>query len=95
MPAHQKRYQDVIRFAPWIDALEDRCLREIVIQAFESRRVAIETQSSPKLVRAGDATMEQVEYGKLKGQKAWQAATSALRHFDEAWMNMSPGTRKG
>lgn len=97
MPPREHRYRAIRIREPWIDALEDRCLREIVIQAFESRRVADETRSNPKLVAAGDRAIEQIEFGRLRGKRAWRAATSALRTYDEAWMGirMPPGTRRG
>jgi hypothetical protein len=92
--AEPHRYDAIRIRAPWIDALEDRCLREIVIQAFESRRVADETKSNPKLIGAGDRALEQIEMGRIHGQKAWRAATNALRKFDEAWMGISLGTTR-
>jgi hypothetical protein len=96
MSSREHRYRAALQRSPWIDALDDRCLREIVIQALESRRVADETNGNKRLIASGDASLEQIEYGRLKGQKAWRAATSALRHFDQAWMGVAvPGTRRG
>jgi hypothetical protein len=93
MPARRHRYDAIRIREPWIDALDDMCLRTIVIQAFEARRVAVDTKSKPKLVAAGDRSLEQIEFGKVRGEKAWRAATTALRKFDEAWLGFSMGPR--
>jgi len=96
MPSRKHRY-DAIRIAvPWVDGLEDRCLREIVIQAFEARRKAIETNGKSRLIAAADHSLEQIEFGRVSDKKAWQLATAALRKFDQAWMMPDvPGTRRG
>jgi hypothetical protein len=97
MPSRKHRYDAVRIHAPWVDALEDRCLRTIVVEAFMSRQRAAEASGSPKLIAAGDKSLEQVEFGRVHGERAWLVATSALRQFDQAWMgfSMPPGTLGG
>jgi hypothetical protein len=95
MPSRKHRYDAVRIRSPWVDDLEDKCLRTIVVEAFMSRQRAAETQGDPKLVAAGDKSLEQIEFGRVKGEKAWRMATSALRQFDEAWMGFAPGTTRG
>jgi hypothetical protein len=53
--------------------------------------VAVETKSKPRLVAADDRNLEQIEMGRIRGQKSRRAATSALRKFDEAWLGFSLG----
>ena len=54
--------------------LEDRCLREIVLQAFESRRHVVDTKGDKKLLAIGDQALEQIEFGRVKGEKARRRA---------------------
>jgi hypothetical protein len=93
MPSRKHRYDAIRIRSPWVDALEDKCLRTIVVEAFVSRQRAAEVEGSPKLIAAGDRSLEQIEFGRIHGERAWKVATSALRQFDEAWMGFAPGTR--
>lgn len=89
MPSRKHRYDAIRIREPWVDELEDRCLREIVLQAFESRRHVVDTKGDKKLLAIGDQALEQIEFGRVKGEKAWRTATTALRRFDEAWLGFS------
>jgi hypothetical protein len=74
----------------WVDRLDDRCLETAVVEALVARRSAIRQgaeRSGPACraaLRAGDATLERIADGSIKGELAWKRAADALRKYTTA-----------
>lgn len=94
MPPRKHRYSEAIRLAPWIESLESTCLREMVTEALIARRSAVAANGDAKIIRAGDKTLERIEFGKDTGDVACRKASVAIRRFDEAYMG-TRGARHG
>ena len=86
MPARQKRYDAVFIAFPWVNKLRDPCLKENVAQALLARGHAVDEGGDDRIIGAGDASLAQIEYGRVKGKAAWQQASYALRKYTEAYM---------
>jgi hypothetical protein len=95
MPARQKRYDDAMQLAPWVNKIDDRCLRDVVLEALIARNAAVRANGDDKTIAAGDATLEQIEYGRVSGRRACRKAATAVRKFDEAYMGAERRSGKG
>jgi hypothetical protein len=86
MPARKKEYDAVFTIAPWITNLGNPCLEQMVAEAFLARNSAVKARGDDKIIAAGDATIERIQFGKYTGDVACQKAATALRRYDEAYM---------
>lgn len=88
MPPSLKRYARLSRKHPWIEGLEDVCLRHDVIEALLAREDALELGGSEKepRIRAADQAIESLRLGRVTGLPAWRRASYALRMFTQVYM---------
>lgn len=85
MPASRKD----ITFPSWVSALRDDCLTESVKEALLARNSALrsgalEDKNCAAAFRSADATIDQIEFGRVIGRVACQKATTAMRKFTVA-----------
>jgi len=73
----------------WIDNLHDQCLASMLVEALVARHLAIRAgakkhKATRAALVAGDATVEQIEYGRVSGASACRKAATALRKYTQA-----------
>jgi len=95
MPARTKN----IIWPNWVEALEDPCLLASVKEALVAREFALDNgakqhKACRAVLRAADTTLEQVEFGLVKGKDACRKAASAIRKFNTAGECSRPTARR-
>lgn len=87
-----------VSFPKWIDDIDDDCLRVILEEAVVARRRVIRAGSdNPRCrgaFRSAEATMDQLEYGRIRGAQAHKRATDAVRKYATALECATPSTGK-
>lgn len=73
----------------WVDAIEDECLWEIVMEAYvarlsATRRGADDDPSCDAVLRSGDTTMQMIRDGRIRGREECRKAASAVRKYNTA-----------
>lgn len=84
-----KRRFEEASFPAWAEAIEDPCLRDVVLEAFVARRAAVlagadRHRACRAALTSGDATMDQIRYGRYEGKSACRKAATAVRKYDTA-----------
>ena len=74
MPPRRHRYDEAIKLAPWVEEIDNACLRETVTEALVARRSAVAAHGDEKIIAAGDRTLERIEYGRDVGEIACRKA---------------------
>jgi hypothetical protein len=85
----RKRIDSFIIVHEWIENLDDQCLANMLVEALVARHFAVKAGAKKhKATRAaidtGDATVEQIEYGRVSGASACRKAATALRKYTQA-----------
>jgi len=75
--------------ADWIDGLGNECLSEMLVEALVARRSAIRAgalahRATKSIIESGDATLEQIKYGRYRGTPACKRAATIIRKYTEA-----------
>jgi hypothetical protein len=81
--------RNLVPFPAWVDAIEDRCLEEVVREALSAKSWAVSKGAldNPKaldLIRRADEGVEAIERGDAKGHAACRRAASAARKYNSA-----------
>jgi hypothetical protein len=95
MPPRRHRYDEALRLAPWVERLDNSCLREMVTEALIARKAAVTARGNAAVIASGDKTLERIEFGKDTGDVACRKASVAIRRFDEAYMATRTAGRRG
>jgi hypothetical protein len=90
---------DPNRIPDWVGQIEDDCLASLMMEVLVARHKAIEDGANHKLAcrghfRSAEATLEQLQYGRLKGRDAWKKASDALRKYSVARECAHPTSRR-
>lgn len=85
MPAKTKN----IIWPEWVEGIQDTCLQETVREALVARDVAVRAgalqhRACRAVLAAADATLEQIELGKVGGKVACRKAAVAVRKYSTA-----------
>ena len=86
-------------FPDWVREIDDPCLsetlREALVARFQAVRAgAMARRGTQEALAAGDATMAQIEYGRVRGQIACRKAATALRKYTQALSDAEPAKRR-
>lgn len=73
----------------WVRDVKDVCLQKVLVEAIVARDSAISSGAeryvtTRKILDSGDATMEQVQFGRYVGADACKRVADALRKYMEA-----------
>lgn len=83
----------------WVNKLEDTCLAITVMEALFARDSAIkagalDNEDALEILKSGDATIDQIAYGRYHGQVACKKAADALRKYQQALDKLFPMPRR-
>jgi hypothetical protein len=73
----------------WIKAIENDCLRELLVEVFVAQFHAEEdgARNHPQCkaaLKSAETTLQMIADGRVTGKQAWKKATDALRKFNTA-----------
>ena len=73
----------------WIREIDDSCLKAVVVEALIARLSAIDNgaedhEACNSALRSGDATMDSIRFGRVKGEEACKKAATAVRKYNTA-----------
>jgi hypothetical protein len=82
-------HKKTLSLPAWVDKLDDTCLETTVIEALVARDYAIRMGAErhkpcKSMLRAADATLDQIADGRIVGRLAWKRAADALRKYTSA-----------
>ena len=96
---HKYIEKSILNPPQWLEAMraDDPCLFQMLSEALVARDHAIEAgaQRDPRshaALRAGDATIDQIAFGRYKSPVACRKAADALRKYTQALDAMFPET---
>jgi hypothetical protein len=88
---HKKK----IEVPDWVDAIDNLCLRHIIVEGLVARRVALDhgALDHPKcraVLEGADKTLDRIADGRVVGDIACKKASDALRKYNTACECMHP-----
>jgi hypothetical protein len=84
-PARAAVVAEAMHLAPWVNNIENLCLYEVVLEALTARVSAVRHDGDPKMIAAGDATLEAISSGRVAGDLACRKAAVALRKYTRSY----------
>jgi len=95
----RKRYR-VLNRPPWVEQIDDQCLRDVVTEALIAADYAREHGAGKdrvckRILASGDAIIDQLASGKVPRERRCLTASAALRKYTTADQCILPSKRRG
>lgn len=91
--AHRAAYDDALRLAPWVEALDERhYLQQRIVDALIARRAAIRAGADGRRIDAIDRTLDPVRLGTVSVEVACRAASKAIDRYDAEYTHAAMRT---
>jgi hypothetical protein len=84
-PARASDVAGAIGLAPWVQAIDNACLYEVVVEALTARASAVRHAGKRATIAAADTTLAMVADGRVTGDRACKKAAVALRKYVQSY----------